>query len=789
MNNKVLYTLEYNKIIEKLKGFAVSEMGKKLAEELKPTNNIDDILQAQKETSEAVSMILKKGSLPLGGLKNIQPYLKRVSIGGSLSIQELFHICDFLYISRKAKNYAKNESKNDIFEVLEPLFELIEPVNELERDISKCIISDTEIADEASGTLKDIRRGIKASNEKIKDQLTSIIHSSAYKNMLQDSVITIRNERYCVPVKQEYRNSFNGMVHDQSATGATVFMEPMSVIQLNNKIKELHLNEKNEIDRILKMLSEKVNENKDLLSSNLEMLSHLDFVFAKGELSININGTEPVFNTKGYINIKKARHPLLDPQKVVPTNIYMGDKFTTLLITGPNTGGKTVSIKTIGLFTLMGQAGLHISAFDNSELSVFEDVFADIGDEQSIEQSLSTFSSHMNNIVKILENVTDNSLVLIDELGAGTDPAEGAALAIAIIEYLYKRKIRTAVTTHYSELKLYAISTEGVENASCEFDVQTLRPTYNLLIGIPGKSNAFAISERLGLPKFIIENAKNVLSHEDVKFEDVITDLEINKKTLVIERERAEEYRKEAEKLKKEFENQKKKTKEQREKIIKKAHEDARVLLADAKEEADKIIKDMHKMLMQKNTIGMEDKRKALKDKLSNVDKNLSRLNNKHDFHKIPKKLSKGDKVFIHTLNQSGIVVNPPDTKGDVTIRAGIMTIKVNISNLSLDKSDDIPKNTVKKYSMSVKSRKSQYISHEVDLRGLMVEEALEKTDKYLDDAYLAGISPVTIIHGKGTGVLRTAVHEFLRKNPHVKNFRIGQYGEGEAGVTIVELK
>ncbi len=789
MNKKVLSTLEYNKIIDKLKGYAISEMGKRLAENLEPSNDIDDILYWQKETSESVSMILKKGSLSLGGLRDISPYLKRVSVGGVLSIKELFDIGEFLYVSRKAKNYAKNESKNDVFEILEPQFGMIETIDELEKDISRCIISDTEIADEASIKLREIRRNIKVSNDRIKEQLTAIIHSQTYKNMLQDPVITIRNERYCVPVKQEYRNSFSGMVHDQSATGATVFMEPMSVVQLNNKIKELHSDEKVEIERILRKLSERVNEFRDILSSNIEILTHLDFVFAKGELSISMNGTEPVFNTKGYINIKKARHPLLDPEKVVPTNIYLGDEFTTLLITGPNTGGKTVSIKTIGLFTLMGQAGLHISAFDNSELSVFEDVFADIGDEQSIEQSLSTFSSHMSNIVRILDEVTDKSLVLIDELGAGTDPTEGAALAVAIIEYLHNRKIRTAVTTHYSELKVYAITTEGVENASCEFDVQTLCPTYRLLIGIPGKSNAFAISSRLGLPDFIIENAKEVLSHEDARFEDVITDLEISKKSIVVEQERAEQYRIEAEKLKKEFENQKRKTREQRDKIIKKANEDARQLLADAKEEADQIIKDMQKMLRQKNSGDMEGKRKALKDKLSKVDDKLTKLNKNKDKHKVPKKLVKGDKVFIHTLNQSGIVVNPPDSKGDVTVRAGIMTVKVNITNLSIDKSEDTPKATAKQYSMNVKARKSQHISPEVDLRGLMVEEAIEKTDKYLDDAYLAGISPVTIIHGKGTGVLRSAIQEFLRKNAHVKSFRIGQYGEGESGVTIVELK
>lgn len=789
MNSKVLYTIEYNKIIEKLKGFAISEMGKKLSEELKPSNDIQEIIRWQKETSEAASMILKKGSLHIGGLKNISPYLDRVSVGGTLSVQELFYICDFLYVSKKAKNYGESESKNDNFEILKPFFDRIETIAGLEKDISKCIISDTEVSDEASAALRNIRRNIKSSNDKIKEKLTEIIHSQSYRNMLQDPVITIRNERYCVPVKQEYRNSFNGMVHDQSSTGATVFIEPMSVVQLNNRIKELCSEEKTEIDRILKVLSEKVYENKELLYSNLEILANLDFIFAKGELSISMNGTEPVFNTKGYINIKKARHPLLDPDKVVPINIYLGDKFTALLITGPNTGGKTVSIKTIGLFTLMGQSGLHISAFDNSELAVFDEVFADIGDEQSIEQSLSTFSSHMSNIIQILKNVTDKSLVLIDELGAGTDPVEGAALAIAVIEYLHERGIRMAVTTHYSELKVYALSAEGIENASCEFDIHSLSPTYRLLIGVPGKSNAFAISEKLGLPEFIIENARKVMSHEDIRFEDVITDLEISKKNLANEKERAEEFRKQAEKLKMDSEIQKKKIKEQRDKIIRKANEDARQILSDAKDTADTIIKDMQKMLRLKNgKERMEGKRKELKDKLMRADDNFSKFN-KRETYESPKKLVKGDKVFIHTLNQSGIVVNPPDSKGDVAIRAGIMTVKVNISNLSLDKTEDVTKNTIKKYSMSIKSRKSQNISPEVDLRGLMVEEAIEKTDKYLDDAYLAGISPVTIIHGKGTGVLRSAIQEFLRKNSHVKNFRIGEYGEGESGVTIVELK
>lgn len=791
MNKKVLHTLEFDKIINKLASFAASKMGKELAEELNPSNDIEQIKLWQKETSEAVSMIMKKGSLALGSLRDIRPFLKRTSVGGVLSIDELLYIGDFLYVSRKAKNYAKSESKNDFFELLQPQFDSIETVDNLEREINRCIISQNEISDDASSALKDIRRSIKSANDKIKEQLNGIIHSQTYKNMLQEPVITIRSDRYCVPVKQEYKGAFSGMIHDQSSTGATVFMEPMSVVNLNNKIKDLHSDEKAEIERILRKLSGLVFENADIFYSNIDILSHLDFVFAKAELSVSMNGTEPLFNTNGYVNIKKARHPLLNPETVVPTDIYIGKEFRTLLITGPNTGGKTVSLKTIGLFTLMGQAGLHISAFDNSELAVFDEVFADIGDEQSIEQSLSTFSSHMSNIVNILNDITDNSLVLTDELGAGTDPTEGAALAIAIIKYLHSRNVRTVVTTHYSELKVFALSTDGVENASCEFDVETLRPTYRLLIGIPGKSNAFAISRRLGLPEYIIEQAKEVLNHEDERFEDVITDLEISKKSLIIEKERAEQYRREAEKLKTDVEAQRKKIREQKEKIILKANEDARKLVSDAKDEADKIVKEMQKMLRESSSHKeLDSKRQSLNKKLSDYDNKLNKLTNKQKgYRKVPKKLLKGDKVFIHSLGTSGIVMNPPDTMGMVNVKAGIMKVKVSINDLSMDNSEDVKEVFQKKYSMKVKAGKSQHIVSEVDLRGMMVEEALAKTEKYIDDAYLAGLTPVTIIHGKGTGALRSAIHEFLRKNSHVKNYRLGQYGEGESGVTIVELK
>ncbi|MGN1231274.1 MAG: endonuclease MutS2, partial [Anaerotignum sp.] len=535
MNEKALHTLEYDKIIQKLVGYAVSPMAKERAAALRPSSAMSDIIIWQQETTEATTMILKKGTPSFGGFREIRPQLKRASMAGVLSIAELMAIGEFAYVCRKVKNYAKKENKMEIYERLDEYFDLIIPLDKLENEISRCILSETEIADDASSGLRSVRKEIKISNDRVKDHLNGIISSSAYRNMLQDFVITIRNDRYCVPVKAEYRSSFPGMIHDQSNTGSTLFMEPLSVIQLNNKIKELQAKEKEEIEKILLMLSDLVTAHAIAIEGNLELLTQLDFIFAKAALSLSMDGSQPMFNTKGYINIHKGRHPLLDAKTVVPTDIYLGKDFTTLLITGPNTGGKTVALKTLGLFTLMGQAGLHIPAFDHSQLAVFDNVFADIGDEQSIEQSLSTFSAHMTNIVRIMEEVTDDSLVLFDELGAGTDPTEGAALAVAIIQALLERKIRTAVTTHYSELKVFALSTEGVENACCEFSVETLRPTYKLLIGIPGKSNAFAISKRLGLQDYILDSAKEFISQDEARFEDVITDLEISKKSVKFE--------------------------------------------------------------------------------------------------------------------------------------------------------------------------------------------------------------------------------------------------------------
>lgn len=784
MNNKSFKTLEFNKIIELLSLKAITVTGKEKANSLSTSNDIEEIIQLQNETTEAVSMILKKGSLPLGGMKDIRGSLKRVGVDGTLNVSELLYIGDFIHVCRKAINYSKAESKSENFEILMPLFESIEIPLNLEKEIKRCIVNETDISDTATDILNDIRKSIKMSNNRIKEQLNTIIHSSNYKNMLQDTVVTLRGGRFCVPIKQEYKNSFPGMVHDQSSTGATVFMEPMSVVTLNNKIKELKSKEKEEIEKILKNLSILTNDYNIILSYNIQILTSLDFIFAKGELSLYMDGTRPMFNTKGYINIISGRHPLIAKDKVIPTNIYLGKDFTTLLITGPNTGGKTVALKTLGLFTLMGQCGLHIPAFDNSQLSIFDNIFADIGDEQSIEQNLSTFSSHMSNIVKILENVTDNSLVLLDELGAGTDPTEGAALAISIIQYLHDRQIRTAVTTHYSELKMYALSTDKVENASCEFDVETLAPTYKLLIGIPGKSNAFAISKRLGLQQHIIEVAKNVINSKDEKFEDIITDLEISKKSALLEKERAEAYRRDAENLKNEFEIQKQKLNEQKNKIIAKAKEEARITVQQAKNEADELIKKLVKQSKEANINEVNKTRNEINKKLGDLSGGIFQDTNKE----VPKNLVKGDKVFIHTLNQTGIVMSPPDANGDVMIKSGIMKVKIPLKGLSLDKREELIKVNKVSYSSSAKSGKSQNISPELDIRGHMVEEGIEKTDKYLDNAYLAGMKQVTVIHGKGTGVLRKAIQNHLKGHHHVKSYRSGIFGEGENGVTVIEL-
>jgi len=609
--------------------------------------------------------------------------------------------------------------------------------------------------------------------------------------MLQDNIITMRGGRYCVPVKQEYRSSFPGMVHDASSSGATVFIEPMSVVNLNNRIKELEAEEKDEIERILRKLSGMVSDFGADLADNLEILTYLDFVFAKGELALAQNAHRPLFNEDGYVNIIKGRHPLLNTQNVVPIDIHLGRDFTTLLITGPNTGGKTVAIKTVGLFTLMGQAGLHIPAREGSSLAVFSNVFADIGDEQSIEQSLSTFSSHMTNIVQILAQVDHSSLVLFDELGAGTDPTEGAALAISIIRFLLDRGIRSAMTTHYSELKVFALSTPMVENAACEFDVATLRPTYRLLIGVPGKSNAFAISQRLGLNAEIINAAREFLSSENIRFEDLLTDLEISKKTVELEQERAEDFRKQAERLKADYENQKARLAESREKVMREARMEARGMVEAAKAEADQIIRDMQKLAADQGGFkSLEEGRQKLRDKLAGIDASMEKPKPKAQIAPINRKLVVGDRVFIHSLNQKAVIagINPQGT--EAMAKMGAMEVKVKIKDLSLDtEKEPKPAKQPAASGNTIKQGKSMSISSKIDLRGQLAEEALDNLSKYLDDAFLSGIGRVEIIHGKGTGVLRTAVTNYLKKNPHIKSHRLGTIGEGEDGVTIAELK
>ncbi len=790
MNEKALHTLEYDKIIEKLVGYAVSPTAKERAAALRPSAAMSDIIAWQEETTEATAMTLKKGTPSFGGFREIRPQLKRASMAGILSIAELMAMGEFAYVCRKVKNYGKKENKDEVYARLDEYFDLIIPLDKMENEISRCILSETEIADDASAGLRSVRREIKVSNDRVKEHLNGVINSSAYRNMLQDFVITIRNDRYCVPVKAEYRSAFPGMIHDQSNTGSTLFMEPLSVIRLNNKIKELQAKEKEEIEKILIALSDLVTANAFAIEGNLELLTQLDFIFAKASLSLAMDGTQPMFNTKGYIDIHKGRHPLLDKKTVVPTDIYLGKDFTTLMITGPNTGGKTVALKTLGLFTLMGQAGLHIPAFDHSQLAVFDNVFASIGDEQSIEQSLSTFSAHMTNIVRIMDEVTNESLVLFDELGAGTDPTEGAALAVAIIQALLERKIRTAVTTHYSELKVFALTTEGVENACCEFDVETLRPTYRLLIGIPGKSNAFAISKRLGLQEYILSAAREFISRDEARFEDVITDLEISKKSVKFEQERAETYRREAEALKKEVERQKEKTREQKEKILAKAREDAKQLYIRAKEEADGIIKEMNKQAKAENnrTKALEQRQK-LNERLSSMQQDFLKSKKVKPNHKAPESLKPGDRVYVISFDRNGEVLTAPDKNKEVMVQMGMMKMKVPMAELMLDDTPEPKEKQKNRQPTKAQFSKSQFISAEIDCRGQLVDEAIANIDKYIDDAYLSGLKQVVIIHGKGTGALRAGVQNYLKMNSHVKSYRPGTFGEGEAGVTVVELK
>jgi len=790
MNDRTFRVLEYNKIKELLKNHITSKLGKELIDELEPSSDYEEVKQSLKETSEALSLIIQRGSIPIGPIYDLSRFLKIAEIGSYLYPGQLLEVSDTLRTARVLKNFIKgSEEAQEKYPVLKGYISNLSSYKHIEDRINEAIISEDEISDNASPALRNIRRQIENKNNAIRNKLNSIINSASMQKYLQDAIITIRQDRFVVPVKSEYKSNVPGLVHDQSSSGATLFIEPLSIVQLNNELKELKLKEKAEIEKILTEITGLIAEKAEGIKVNQRILAKLDFIFAKGKLSLAMKAVEPELNRDGSIRIKNGRHPLIDSKKVVPTNIWVGDEFTTLVITGPNTGGKTVTLKTVGLMVLMTQSGLHVPADFGTKISIFKRVFADIGDEQSIEQSLSTFSSHMTNITEIIENVSDKDLVLLDELGAGTDPTEGAALAMAILTYFHDKNARTIATTHYSELKQFALSNKGIENASVEFDVETLSPTYKLLIGIPGKSNALEISRRLGLREHIIEKAKEFINNENIEFEEIISSIEGNRKSAEKERDEAIRLRLEVQKLKEKYEMKNAKLEEQREKTLRKAKEEARKILKEAKNEADEIIKELRNISKSVD----RDKNKKIEEMRKRLKTNIEELQDpifadvKMPVSDPPKKLKIGDAVKVVSLNQEGTVVTEPDGDGDLTVQVGIMKINVNISNLRLIKNDreDIQKTSVG----SILKTKTQTIKNEIDLRGQTLEEARINLDKYLDDAYLAKLQQVSIIHGKGTGALRKGIQQFLKRHAHVKSFREGVYGEGGSGVTIVELK
>jgi DNA mismatch repair protein MutS2 len=797
MNQKALKTLEYHKITAKLMEYATCDSGKELCRTLVPSTDYHEIVLSQSETTDAVTRVRQKGNLSFGGTKDIRPSIKRLEVGSSLGIGEILSISSLLTTSARAKAYGRHEDSELPEDSLEEFFRLLEPLTPVNTEIKRCILSEEEVSDDASPGLHHVRRSMRSINDKIHTQLNSILNSN--RSYLQDAVITMRDGRYCLPVKSEHKSQVSGMVHDQSSTGSTLFIEPMAIVKLNNDLRALEIQEQKEIEMILADLSNQLAPYLDELETNFNTITKLDFIFAKAALAKHYKGSEPTFNNKGIVNIKDGRHPLLDPTKVVPINVHLGRDFDLLIVTGPNTGGKTVSIKTVGLFTLMGQAGLHIPAFDGSELAVFEEVFADIGDEQSIEQSLSTFSAHMTNIVQILNQADSNSLCLFDELGAGTDPTEGAALAISILTFLHNMKCRTMATTHYSELKVFALTTPGVENACCEFNVETLKPTYRLLIGIPGKSNAFAISKKLGLPDYIIEDAKTHLEAKDETFEDLLTHLEENRVTIEKERIKIESYKLEVEQLKTRLTQKEERLDENRDKMIRNAKEEAQRILRDAKDTADQTIRQINKLANDSGVNKeLEAERSRLRNKLQDVDSSLSLKKEKSKSHKgiDPKKLKLGDGVKVLSMNLNGTISSLPNAKGDLYVQMGILRSLVNLSDLELlhEESVSIPggSGSSKKSgsgSSSTRMSKSLSISPEVNLIGMTTDEAIPQLDKYLDDAYLAHLPQVRVVHGRGTGALKNAVHKHLKKLKYVKEFRLGAFGEGDSGVTIVTFK
>ncbi len=790
MNKKALKTLEFDKIINQLMDFAFTDLGKASCKNLVPMTSLEEVQAALLETTDALSRILRQGSISFSGVYDIREGLKRLEVGSTLGIPELLRIAKLLETANRVKSYGRKDEEEPE-DSLTHGFSMLEPLTPLAAEIRRCIISEEEISDDASPGLHGVRRSMKQIHDKIRSHLSGMVGSQTTRTYLQDAVVTMRNGRYCLPVKAEHRGQIQGMIHDQSSTGSTLFVEPMAIVKYNNDLKDLEAKEQEEIEKILADLSNQVQEYSEMILTNFSILTQFDFIFAKAMLSKSYQGTCPKFNTEGIIDIKKGRHPLLDKQKVVPMDIRLGETFDLLIVTGPNTGGKTVSLKTTGLFTLMGQAGLHIPAFDNSRLGLFEEVFADIGDEQSIEQNLSTFSSHMTNIVNIVNNATDRSLVLFDELGAGTDPVEGAALAVAILSSLHKQKIRTMATTHYSELKIFALSTEGVENASCEFDVATLRPTYRLLIGIPGKSNAFAISEKLGLPSYLIDDAKLQINAQNESLEDILAELEAGR--ITIEKEQAEiaEYKAEIEKLKQTLESKKDKLDKRREDILQKANEEARAILQEAKDVADESIRKFNHLGKNTTAKDLEESRSKIRNKMNKVDSSMAKRNQPKSHKQLKASdLHIGDMVKVLSMGAEGTVSTLPNDKGQLFVQMGIIRSQVNIRDLQLADEPVVTTPTFQKTGTGkIKMSKTAQISPELQLLGYTCDEAISILDKYLDDAYLSHLNQVRIVHGKGTGALRTAVHNHLKRQKYVKSYRLGAFGEGDAGVTIVEFK
>ena len=794
MNEKVLHTLEYNKILDQLTEYAFSADAKSRCQKLRPITDRAQIEQLQQQTSDALSRLFKYGSLSFSGVTDIRDSLKRLEIGGTLSAIELLRVCSLLESAKRAKAFARSQDDNDQpDDSLTSLFAGIEPLTPLCDEIRRCILSEDEIADDASSTLHSIRRSMRGMNDKIRAQMNSMINNTTTRSYLQDTVITMRDGRYCLPVKAEAKSLVPGMIHDQSSTGSTLFIEPMAVVNLNNEYKELQLREQEEIEVILAGLSNLTASYATQLLADYELLTELDFIFARAAFAQTYNGVAPLFNDDGRIHIRKGRHPLLDPKKVVPIDVRLGEDFRLLIVTGPNTGGKTVSLKTVGLLTLMGQSGLHIPASERSELGIFDEVFADIGDEQSIEQSLSTFSSHMVNIIRILEQVNDRSLVLFDELCAGTDPTEGAALAISILSKLHLYGARIMATTHYSELKVYALSTPGVENACCEFDVATLSPTYRLLIGIPGKSNAFAISEKLGLPSDLITDAKGRISKSEGDFEDLIADLEKSRSTIEREQLEINQYKAEIESLKEKLEQKQERLDSSRDKILREANEQAYNILKEAKDVADETIRNFNKYGKAGAPVSeMEKERTKLRGKMDKAAQKMSEQKKASvPNHNVPKKLHIGDSVKVISMNLKGTVHSLPNARGDLYVQMGILRSLVNINDLILLEEDAAPgtKKFQKTSAGKIKMSKSASVSTEINLIGKTTDEAIPLLDKYLDDAYLAHLPSVRIVHGKGTGALRNAVQAHLKRLKYVKSFHLGEFGEGDAGVTIAEFK